>query len=243
MNTSVKTHNKPIIIETGSAPEVIKSRFLSLADWFYQALGLAESDVEIIRVYLDEPLPEPSKDRLVVITGSWAMVTDHEPWSERTAEWIKKAVDAEMPLYGVCYGHQLMSYALGGEVDYFPKQKEIGCLPVTLNETAQQDPLLSHLPTQFKAHLTHSQRVTVVPEGAQVLAGSERDGHQIIRYSPTALSTQFHPEFTPELLQAVIETNQHKLEQEGQDIPTLLAGLEEAEYARSILAKFVDYYS
>lgn len=233
---------KPLIIETGTAPEAIRERFLDLADWFYLALDKLASEVEIVRPYLNEPLPAPDPHRVTIITGSWAMVTDHEPWSERTAEWVRQAVACEAPVLGVCYGHQLMAYALGGEVDYFSDRKEIGCLPVTLVKEAQSDPLLQGLPTQFDAYLTHAQRVTKVPDGAQVLATSERDGHQIIRYSSTAISTQFHPEFTAPLLKAVIDLNYDKLVAEGQPVEALLAGLKNASVSRSILCKFVELY-
>lgn len=234
--------SKPLIIETGTAPRAIRERFLDLGDWFYLALDKLASDVEIVRPYLNEPLPEPDPTRVTLITGSWAMVTDHEPWSERTAEWIRKAVACDAPLLGVCYGHQLMAYALGGEVAYFPDRKEIGCLPVTLLKEAESDPLLQGLPTQFEAYLTHAQRVTKVPENAQVLATSERDGHQIIRYSPTAVSTQFHPEFTAALLKAVINLNYEKLVIEGQPVEQLIADLKAADVPRTILHRFVHQY-
>ncbi|WP_415248078.1 glutamine amidotransferase-related protein [Thauera sp.] len=44
------------------------------------------------------------------------MVSDHADWSERLGQWLKTCVDAEVPVLGICYGHQLLAHALGGRV-------------------------------------------------------------------------------------------------------------------------------
>lgn len=75
------------------------------------------------------------------------MVTERADWSERTAGWIRNAMDAELPLFGVCYGHQLMAHALGGRVDYLPGGREIGTLPIALTPQGANDPFSAKLPT------------------------------------------------------------------------------------------------
>lgn len=50
------------------------------------------------------------------------MVTDCLPWSEMTAEWIRDAMTIDMPIFGVCYGHQLMAHALGMRSLLSPKR-------------------------------------------------------------------------------------------------------------------------
>ncbi|MBN0903368.1 gamma-glutamyl-gamma-aminobutyrate hydrolase family protein, partial [Pseudomonas aeruginosa] len=119
-----------------------------------------------MRVFEDEPLPTPDNQTIAVLTGSWAMVTDRLAWSERTADWIRQAVAIDMPLFGVCYGHQLMAHALGGEVAYHPGGRESGSQTITLSPWGVDDPLLSGLPATFPAHLSHLQTVTRLPEGA-----------------------------------------------------------------------------
>ncbi|MEA4681949.1 glutamine amidotransferase, partial [Klebsiella pneumoniae] len=159
----------------------------------------------------------PDNQTLAVLTGSWAMVTDRLAWSERTADWIRQAVAIDMPLFGVCYGHQLMAHALGGEVAYHPGGRESGSQTITLSPWGVDDPLLSGLPATFPAHLSHLQTVTRLPEGATVLAASAHDPHQIVRYGPHAVSTQFHPEFTAPIARSLIRHREAVLQAEGID--------------------------
>ncbi|MBS0908633.1 glutamine amidotransferase [Tatumella sp. JGM118] len=231
-----------IIIQTGTPPEAIRQQYGDLPQWFSQAMGLPLSAIQVVRVFEGEALPPPDPARLAVITGSWAMVTDRLPWSEATAEWIRQAIIAEMPLMGVCYGHQLMAHALGGEVGYLDCIRETGCLPVSLTPAAAADPLLQNLPATFPAHLTHMQSVTRLPAGAEVLGRSAIDPHQIIRYGKYAVSTQFHPEFPAAAARAMTERNRTVFGQEGRDTDAILAQMTETPEATGILQRFIAYH-
>jgi len=168
--------------------------------WFIDALDLQRDEYLIVRPHLGEALPDFDQISGAILSGSWAMVTDHADWSERSAAWVSAAIDARLPLLGVCYGHQLMAYALGGEVADNPHGWERGLLPISGTLLAQRDPLLQSLPSTYHVWLSHRQSVITPPPQAQVLAASARDGCQIIRYSPQALSVQFHPEFSRQIM-------------------------------------------
>lgn len=170
--------------------------------WFIDALQLQPDDYVIVRPHLGEALPDFDGVSGAILSGSWAMVTDHADWSERTAAWIRGALDAALPLLGVCYGHQLMAYALGGKVGDNPNGWERGLK--TLTQKGREDPWLASLPGEFQAWLSHRQSVITPPPHAEVLASSELDGCQILRYSAQALSVQFHPEFTRDIMTACL---------------------------------------
>jgi len=228
-----------IIIQTGTPPEDIRQKYGDLPDWFSQAMGISLQEIEVVRVFEGQSLPAPDPSRLAVITGSWAMVTEKLSWSELTAEWIRQAMAINMPLFGVCYGHQLMSYALGGEVRYLDCVRETGCLQVSLKEVARQDPLVGQLPEHFPAHLTHMQTVSRLPDGAIALASSVVDSHQIVRYGPNAVSTQFHPEFSVAAAKAMIERRSTELDNEGRDSQSLIAGVTQTPDATGLLTRFI----
>lgn len=232
-----------VIIQAGTPPEDIRASVEDISHWFIRALGGAVESVDVVPVYLDEPLPRPNPKSVAIITGSWSMVTDRHPWSERLAEWIRDAMVLDVPMFGVCYGHQIMAHALGGTVDYHMDGCEIGCRKIYLSPTAVEDPLLKSWPTAFSAHLTHLQTIVELPPGAKALAFSDHDPHQIVRYGAKALSTQFHPEFTPEIAAACIRRRAAVLEQEEDVLSALLASLDETPEALRLLKDFVEIHS
>ncbi len=236
-------HSKTLLlIQVGTPPDDIRAHEGDLSDWFHRALGLDADEMQVVRVFKGEELPAPGVHRAAIITGSWAMVTDRLDWSEATADWIRQAMALDMPLFGVCYGHQLMAYALGGQVGYHPDGLEVGCQEIELLPAIASDPLGEVLPPRFAAHLTHLQTVLTPPPGAQVLARSAHDPHQIMRYGAHAISTQFHPEFTPSISAACVRRRAEILRSEGHDPEAMLDGLHETPIARGLLKHFVQTY-
>ncbi|MGH8183513.1 MAG: glutamine amidotransferase [Rhodanobacteraceae bacterium] len=226
-----------LLIQTGEAPEAIHTQFGGFADWFREAMRLEPARMRVVRVDAGEALPSQHEIAGAVITGSAAMVTERTDWSERTAGWIRNAMDAQTPLFGVCYGHQLMAHALGGTVGWLPAGREIGTEMITRNPGAHGDGP-DDLPQAFPAHTTHRQSVLTPPRGAEILAHSERDPHQLLRYAPHALSTQFHPEFSAAAMRAYIAARADALRDEGLDPVALADGVREAEVARALLERF-----
>ncbi|MGY5810195.1 glutamine amidotransferase [Rhizobium sp. LEGMi198b] len=240
MHPTKETTVRPILlIQAGTPPDEIRQANGDLPIWFCNALELPTETVEVVRVFEGEPLPPPHRGRVAVITGSWSMVTERLPWSEAAAQWIRDAMAVDMPLFGVCYGHQLMSHALGGRVDFHPEGREIGYREIRMSPAAATDPLLKDMPLRFNAHLTHMQTVLELPTSAVALAASEHDPHQVVRYGPRAISTQFHPEFTPEISSAIIRFRTDALRQEGLDPDGLLDDVQDAPFATRLLARFV----
>ncbi|HBZ17001.1 glutamine amidotransferase [Pantoea sp. NPDC088449] len=192
------------LIQLDVPPQQVVAQIGEQPQWFIDALQLQPDDYVIVRPHLGDDFPAFDRVSGAILSGSWAMVTDHADWSERTAAWIRGALEAELPLLGVCYGHQLMAYALGGKVGDNPNGWERGLKPLTRSEWAKSDPWLAPLPGEFQAWLSHRQSVLTPPPHAQVLASSALDGCQILRYSPQALSVQFHPEFTRSIMTACL---------------------------------------
>ncbi|MGN6788720.1 MAG: glutamine amidotransferase [Rhodanobacteraceae bacterium] len=226
-----------LLIQTGEAPDPIRARFGGFADWFREAMCLQPGQMQVVRVDRGGALPSPGGVPGAVITGSAAMVTERADWSERTAAWIRAAMEAQTPMFGVCYGHQLMAHALGGEVGWLPAGREIGTQTMTRSDGVEAG-WMGALPASFAAHTTHRQSVLAPPSGAEVLARSERDPHQLLRYAPHVLSSQFHPEFTVAGMRAYIEARAGALREEGLDPDAFMAEIHETEAARTLLERF-----
>lgn len=84
--------------------------------------------------------------------------------------------------------------------------------------------------------------MTRLPEGATVLAASSHDPHQIVRYGPHAVSTQFHPEFTAPIARSLIRYREAVLQAEGIDAQRLHDEVQESPQAAAILTRFVSAF-
>lgn len=226
-----------VILKTGTTYPPIREQFGDFDTWFIR--GLPDTlDLSVVDV-TTQPLPgHPGDWQGVIITGSPAMVSERPDWSENTAAWVRQAVESKVPVLGVCYGHQLLAHALGGEVGYHPEGRETGTHEVTLSDNASSDPLFSQLPRRFDAQLTHKQSVLRLPPEAILLGRSEFEPHQAFRVGPNAWGVQFHPEFTAPIMSAYLDVQQPELAQEGFDVSALKARVQSAPEASSVLTLF-----
>lgn len=228
---------KIVIVQTGTAVPSVRRRFGDFAAWFRRGLGLAPRQTQVLRVDRGAQLPRPRDVAGAVITGSGAMVSDRLDWSEATAAWLRRAVDADVPLLGVCYGHQLLAHALGGRVGYNPHGREMGTVRIERSRH-QDDALLGDLPAVFDAQATHLQTVLRPPRDAVVLAYSAQDRCQAIRYAPYAWGVQFHPEFGVAQMRAYIRARDGALENEGFDVAAMLREVRATPQAKAVLRRF-----
>ncbi len=230
---------KPVLImKTGETLAPLRARGEDFEDWIEAGLGLTSAQLSNRHVARGQPLPGVAEVAGVVITGSPAMLTDGAPWNEVAAQWLREALACELPVLGICYGHQLLAHACGGRVDYHPQGREIGTVPVALAPSACADVLLGALPATFAAHTTHSQSVLQLPPTATLLASSVHDRHQAYRVGASAWGVQFHPEFTAEVMRTYVRERQHALQAEGFDVEALLRDVQETPAASGVLRRF-----
>ncbi|WP_246827091.1 MULTISPECIES: glutamine amidotransferase [Rhizobium] len=227
-----------VVVQAGRPPAALRDLHGEQPDWFKAALCERDSPIMVVRAHANEPLPEPGSFACAIITGSWSMVTDREDWSERLAEWTRMIVSSGSRLLGVCYGHQLIAHALGGEVDYHPNGREIGPKQIKLTDSGLQSPWLRYSPPSFSAFLTHEQSVLQLPEGATVLGRSQHDPHQIVSYGHNILTVQFHPEFTTDIMRACIEHRRDKLVADGEEVDSLLDSIESLPIPKTLINAF-----
>ncbi|MEN8171235.1 MAG: glutamine amidotransferase [Pseudomonadota bacterium] len=207
-------------------------------DWIATGMGFNADEVMVVAPYLGEALPDIGAFSGAVITGSGAMVTDGDAWMEESAAWLHDAVHYDLPVLGICFGHQLLAHALGGEVDDNPAGVEVGSINITLQPVARQDPLLNTLPIEFPAQLAHRQSVRRLPPGAQLLASSTMEPHQAFAYDKCAWGIQFHPEFDEAIIHHFIDFYRKQLQQEGRDVNALFATRHPSPDSHSLLARF-----
>jgi GMP synthase-like glutamine amidotransferase len=136
----------------------------------------------------EEP-PPPLRGRAFVASlgSERSAAGDGPPWVRAEIEALREAVEADVPVLGLCFGGQALSVVLGGAVERAP-EPEIGWLPVDT-----RDPSVAEGPW---AHYHYE--VLQVPPGAEELARTAA-GPAAFRAGPH-LGVQFHPETTAELM-------------------------------------------
>lgn len=224
------------LIKTGSTIKQIKAHHGDFEDWFAEGMGV--SDLLQIDVFSQQALPAAETLAGIVITGSPAMVSAREDWSERTADWLRQAVKKGIPTLGVCYGHQLLAHALGGRVGLNPGGRQIGTVTAQLIDSSKTDPLLGHLPHTFAAQTSHLEVVLELPPGAETIATSPQDDNFAIRFAENVWGVQFHPEFSEPVMSEYIHYRAEALREEGLNPERLLENTIDTEEAKSVLRKF-----
>jgi GMP synthase (glutamine-hydrolysing) len=233
------------VIKTGAALPAIRARRKDYDTWIATGLGIAVPgsavNLQVVSVFQDEALPDVHAVRGVVVSGSSAMVTDRAPWSEQTASWLREAVRLEVPTLGICYGHQLLAHALGGEVDYNPRGRNIGMIDVELRGDAENDALFGAFPSSISVAVSHRQCVMKLPPGSTWLAQSTIDPHQAFRVGSCAWGVQFHPEFDGWITRGYIEEKRAELVSEGIDVDAILeTAILESLDGTILLRRFAD---
>ena len=226
-----------VILKTGTTYPELRTRFGDFDDWFVRGLS-AELSLTVVDVENAELPGTPDDWDGIVVTGSPAMVSDRAGWSENTGAWLASAVARDIPVLGVCYGHQLLAHALGGEVGYHPDGRETGTHTVELLPDARSDALFKDLPDHFPAHLTHRQSVLRLPAGAVLLGRNRFEPHQAFRIGSCAWGVQFHPEFSDTIMRAYLEVQAPALLKEALDPEALIAAVRPAPEASGLLQRF-----
>jgi GMP synthase (glutamine-hydrolysing) len=226
------------VIKTGSTLPAIRARRGDFESWIARGMGLAQDRIAVVAVAEGAALPDPEAIAGVVVTGSSAMVSEREPWSERAAAWLAEAVRAGTAVLGICYGHQLLAHGLGGRVGRNPRGREIGTIRLRVAPEARRDALLCDLPERTLAHTTHLEAVLDLPPGARRLAESDADPNQAFAIGERAWGVQFHPEFDADVMRGYLEGRREVLRGEGLDADRLLSEVREAPEAAALLRRF-----
>ena len=174
-------------------------------------LGQHDADVDVFRIDLEDRELDPTEYDLIVSLGSeFAAFDDSHAFVPREARLMRRAVDADVPILGLCFGGQMLARVLGGEV-YRGSQSEIGWLPVRT-----RDPELVSEGPWFQWHFD----VLTAPPDATVVAETDLGTQAFV--AGRSLGLQFHPEVTPEIMDEWVRAYRHELDAEGVDPDALL---------------------
>ncbi len=185
------------ILETGVPPAGLDRTYGTYADMFAQLLAGEGRTFRTFRTLEGELPPRDGALKGVVITGSPAGVYEGDPWIVALIDWLQ-ALDASIPVVGICFGHQVMAQAYGGHVEKSPKGWGVGLHEYEIQAHDLWQKLLGREAGDraIRVAVTHQDQVVKKPAAAVVLAGSEFTPHGALYYTDRkGLSFQCHPEF------------------------------------------------
>jgi len=169
------------------------------------------AEVDVFRIDLREDLPDPRDYDMIASLGSeFAAFDDTKPFISREARLLKEALDADVPVLGLCFGGQLLARVAGGK-SFRAETPEIGWQSVR-----SKDPDLVAEGPWFNWHFDSF----TLPPGAELIADS-RVGPQAYVIG-RSLGLQFHPEVTPEIMESWVRAYRHELDGDGVDPDALL---------------------
>jgi GMP synthase (glutamine-hydrolysing) len=188
-----------------------------------------EVDADLVEYNVTEgDLPEDFAFDACLLTGSRASVYWDEPWIGALKRWVGDAIESGMPALGVCYGHQLLADVLGGSVADMGEY-EIGYREIEHNGDSV---LFEGIDEQFTAFTTHSDHVTDLPPGAELLATNDYGIHGF--RDGSVFAVQFHPEYDMETARKITR-GKDQLSTDRRE--AVIAGIDEENYAAACRTK------
>ena len=132
-----------------------------------------------------------------VLSGSAHGAYEDHAFIPPLEEFIREAYAANIPLVGICFGHQVMAQALGGKVVKFDGGWGLGVHDYKID--------LGNGPEPIRINAVHQDQVVELPKDAKVIGSSPFCENAAIAYQGKAISFQPHPEFGPEFMNDLIE--------------------------------------
>ena len=187
------------VLETGAPPEPLGEQFGDYPAMFRALLG-EDFAWRTYDVQAGAWPGRPEEQDAYLVTGSPAGVYDSNDWIVPLLDFLRSA-RGKARLVGICFGHQAMAQAFGGQVIKSPKGWGVG---LHTYDVLAQEPWMDTART-ISVPASHQDQVVEPPPGATVLAASAFTPYGMLDYGEGAVSLQLHPEFDPAYAEALIE--------------------------------------
>ena len=198
---------KLLIISAGPGLAEIRANYGHATDWITSLLS-SDIEVDIVNIYENNDFDDSYYDAWI-ITGSAYSVTDNTQWIINLKNKIKYASENSIYLLGICFGHQIISSALGGNVIKNPKGWELGSYKLTLNNKGLASSLFNNVNPDDNFYFSHEDVVSKLPPNATELACNDM-GLQSFSVNDRIFGVQFHPEFTYDIMNQYVNIRYQK---------------------------------
>ncbi len=172
-----------MIAETGNYAQMF-TQFLSGRDYSFAAYSVVD---------MEFPKSAHSAD-CWVITGSRHGVYENLPFIEPLKALVRDIYNLKIPLVGVCFGHQVITQALGGQVEKYSGGWSVGATDYDFEGQT------------VSLNAWHQDQVVALPADARVLGSSPFCKYAFLGYGENVFTVQAHPEFDSRFINGLIDT-------------------------------------
>ena len=218
------------ILETGELPPELAAKHGAYPDMFQVMLenrGFEFAAYSVVNGIFPDSIQECDG---WLITGSRHGVYEDHEWILPLEELIRSIYAANIPLAGICFGHQIMAQALGGKVEWFGGKWGLGNQEYR-QANGENITLLA----------MHQDQVIEAPSGARVTMESDFCQVAGLAYEGNAVSYQPHPEFSAELVRDLLHLRMDKTIPGDQARPALEA-LNQENDSSYIASEIVEFF-
>ena len=181
------------ILEAGHAPQNLIAETGDYGDLFKHFLSEEDFDFSIYSV-VDMEFPNSQEDADAwLITGSRHAVYEPLPFIEPLEALVQEIHKSQLPLAGICFGHQIIAQALGGKVEKFEGGWSVGHTEYDL------------LGEKITLNAWHQDQIIKVPKEAEVIGSSSFCKYAFLVYGQHIFTVQAHPEFNGAFVEGLIK--------------------------------------
>lgn len=182
------------ILQTGNAPQPLLEQQGDYDDRMRWLLGERDFTYATYDIQSGRFPSSPEEAEGWIVTGSKHGVYEEHDWLEPLEALIRNICQAERPLVGICFGHQIVAKAMGGTVEKSTEGWIVGLKTYQMRDGCS-----------FKAYAWHQDQVIKPPPGSEIIAQSEGCRFAGLLYPGKALTLQSHPEFTGRYFVGLLE--------------------------------------
>src|SRR5262245_5535847 len=143
---------------------------------FASSLAIARRGIAVVDMQQRVPTREELASSAAVLMGGSGDYSslDPFPWIRRMIDYVATAlIPSGIPTFASCFGLQITTLALGGQMMRDPANREVGSIDITTTPAAAKDPLFAPVPSPFVGQAGHTDRAAALPPGATLLASSQ----------------------------------------------------------------------
>jgi len=223
---------KVFILSCGPGLQDVVSLYGHSSEWIPDLINQSDIDYTVVKVYDNIDFDYHDADALI-ITGSKYSVYDKVPWIDFLKKIIIDVIQSNIPILGICFGHQLLACCVGGKVEKNIRGWELGSYKITLTDKGILNPIFKNFKNNDIVYESHQDVVSLLPPNCTVLAYNSK-GIQSFCFGDFVCGVQFHPEFSYEITRKLMDLRlENGVEIDDNNLVKSLNG-------KNILTNFID---